>query len=61
PTFICMPIPFAAMCILIFSCLNNPVSVGFCTCVLAYLMVSNIKFPHFKKDIDESLKPKRLD
>ena len=61
PTFIGMPIPFAAMCILILCRLNNPVSVAFGTCVLAYLMVSKIKFPHFKKDIAESLKPERLD
>ena len=61
PTFIGMPIPFAAMCILILCRLNNPVSVAFGTCVLAYLMVSKIKFPHFKKDIAESLKPESLD
>ncbi|MED2981460.1 CDP-diacylglycerol--serine O-phosphatidyltransferase [Bacillus thuringiensis] len=61
PTFIGMPIPFAAMCLLILCFLKNPVSVAFGTCVLAYLMVSKIKFPHFKKDIAESLKPGRLD
>ena len=49
PTFIGMPIPFAAMCLLILCLLNKPVSVAFGTCVLAYLMVSKIKFPHFKK------------
>ena len=49
PTFIGMPIPFAAMCLLILCRLNNPVSVAFGTSVLAYLMVSKIKFPHFKK------------
>ena len=61
PTFIGMPIPFAAMCLLILCFLKNPVSVAFGTCILAYLMVSKIKFPHFKKDIAESLKLGRLD
>ncbi len=61
PTFIGMPIPFAAMCLLILCLLNNPISVAFGTCVLAYLMVSKIKFPHFKKDISESLKSERWD
>ncbi|RAN85482.1 CDP-diacylglycerol--serine O-phosphatidyltransferase [Bacillus sp. SRB_331] len=61
PTFIGMPIPFAAMCLLILCLMNNPVSVAFGTCVLAYLMVSKIKFPHFKKDISESLKSERWD
>ncbi|ALZ63277.1 CDP-alcohol phosphatidyltransferase [Bacillus cereus] len=61
PTFIGMPIPFAAMCLLILCFLKNPVSVAFGTCVLAYLMVSKIKFPHFKKDISESLKSERWD
>ena len=56
-----MPIPFAAMCLLILCFLNNYVSVSFGTCVLAYLMVSKIKFPHFKKDISESLKSERWD
>ncbi|OUB05594.1 hypothetical protein BK704_17640 [[Bacillus thuringiensis] serovar konkukian] len=50
---------FAAMCLLILCLLNKPVSVAFGTCVLAYLMVSKIKFPHFKKDISESLKSER--
>ncbi|MGR5925715.1 CDP-diacylglycerol--serine O-phosphatidyltransferase [Bacillus pacificus] len=59
PTFIGTPIPFAAMCLLILCLLNKPVSVAFGTCVLAYLMVSKIKFPHFKKDISESLKSER--
>ncbi|MFK4467506.1 CDP-diacylglycerol--serine O-phosphatidyltransferase [Bacillus sp. RC252] len=61
PTFIGMPTPFAAMCLLILCFLNNPVSVAFGTCILAYLMVSKIKFPHFKKDISESLKSERWD
>ncbi|EJS73953.1 CDP-diacylglycerol--serine O-phosphatidyltransferase [Bacillus cereus] len=61
PTFIGMPIPFAAMCLLILCFLNNPVSVAFGTCVLAYLMVSRIKFPHFKKDISENLESERWD
>ncbi|MGE7857919.1 CDP-diacylglycerol--serine O-phosphatidyltransferase [Bacillus sp. NPDC094064] len=61
PTFIGMPIPFAAMCLLILCFLKNPVSVAFGTCILAYLMVSKIKFPHFKKDISESLKSERWD
>ncbi|PES90370.1 CDP-diacylglycerol--serine O-phosphatidyltransferase [Bacillus cereus] len=59
PTFIGMPIPFAAMCLLILCFLKNPVSVAFGTCILAYLMVSKIKFPHFKKDISENLKSER--
>ncbi|WP_141532262.1 CDP-diacylglycerol--serine O-phosphatidyltransferase [Bacillus cereus] len=59
PTFIGMPIPFAAMCLLILCFLNNPVSVAFGTCILAYLMVSKIKFPHFKKDISENLKSEK--
>lgn len=61
PTFIGMPIPFAAMCLLILCFLKNPVSVAVGTCILAYLMVSKIKFPHFKKDIAESLKSERWD
>ncbi|KAA0764552.1 CDP-diacylglycerol--serine O-phosphatidyltransferase [Bacillus sp. SH5-2] len=59
PTFIGMPIPFAAMCLLILCFLKNPVSVAFGTCILAYLMVSKIKFPHFKKDISEKLESER--
>ena len=36
-------------CVSHFMFLKNPVSVAFGTCVLAYLMVSKIKFPHFKR------------
>ncbi|WP_242274052.1 CDP-diacylglycerol--serine O-phosphatidyltransferase [Bacillus cereus group sp. BfR-BA-01310] len=59
PTFIGMPIPFAAMCLIILCFLNNPVLLALGTCVLSYLMVSKIKFPHFKKDISENLKSER--
>ncbi|MFD3447141.1 CDP-diacylglycerol--serine O-phosphatidyltransferase [Microbacteriaceae bacterium 4G12] len=59
PTFIGMPIPFAAMCLVILCFLNKPILVALGTCVLSYLMVSNIKFPHFKKHMSEKLESKR--
>ncbi|MEY8738405.1 CDP-diacylglycerol--serine O-phosphatidyltransferase [Bacillales bacterium AN1005] len=49
-TFIGMPVPFAAFCLMGVSFLQHPVIVAFCTCLLGYLMVSCIKFPHFKNN-----------
>ena len=49
-TFIGMPVPLAAFCLMGISFLQHPVIVAFCTCLLGYLMVSRIKFPHFKNN-----------
>ncbi|PFE04972.1 CDP-diacylglycerol--serine O-phosphatidyltransferase [Bacillus cereus] len=59
PTFIGMPIPFAAMCLVILCFLNNPILIALGTCVLSYLMVSKIKFPHFKKHMSKKLESER--
>lgn len=48
PTFIGMPIPFAAVCLMILCFVHNPIFLALGTCALSYLMVSKIKFPHFK-------------
>ena len=55
PTFIGMPIPFAALCLIILCFLNNPILLALGTCGLSYLMVSTIKFPHFKKHMSEKV------
>lgn len=55
PTFIGMPIPFAALCLIILCFLNNPILLSLGTCGLSYLMVSTIKFPHFKKHMSEKV------
>ncbi|KOP72702.1 CDP-diacylglycerol--serine O-phosphatidyltransferase [Lysinibacillus sp. FJAT-14745] len=49
PTFIGMPIPLAGICLVILSFMNNSIVLALGTCVLSYLMVSKIKFPHFKR------------
>ncbi|MGG2106660.1 CDP-diacylglycerol--serine O-phosphatidyltransferase [Lysinibacillus pakistanensis] len=49
PTFIGMPIPLAGICLVILSFMNNPIVLALGICELSYLMVSNIKFPHFKR------------
>ncbi len=49
PTFIGMPIPFAGICLVILSFMNNSIVLALGTCGLSYLMVSKIKFPHFKR------------
>ncbi|MEX3745098.1 MULTISPECIES: CDP-diacylglycerol--serine O-phosphatidyltransferase [Lysinibacillus] len=49
PTFIGMPIPFAGICLVLLSFMNNSIVLALSTCVLSYLMVSTIKFPHFKR------------
>jgi CDP-diacylglycerol--serine O-phosphatidyltransferase len=54
PTFIGMPIPFAAMCLVILCFVNNPILLALGTCGLSYLMVSKVKFPHFKKHAAEA-------
>ncbi|AME06563.1 CDP-diacylglycerol--serine O-phosphatidyltransferase [Bacillus siamensis] len=59
PTFIGMPIPFAGMCLVILSFINNAFLLGAGTIALSYLMVSNLKFPHFKKQAPENLESRR--
>ncbi|OLQ46131.1 CDP-diacylglycerol--serine O-phosphatidyltransferase [Bacillus licheniformis] len=59
PTFIGMPIPFAGMCLVILSFVYNPILLAIGTCGLSYLMVSKIKFPHFKKHAAENLESER--
>ncbi|ASS69991.1 MULTISPECIES: CDP-diacylglycerol--serine O-phosphatidyltransferase [Bacillus] len=58
-TFIGMPIPFAAICLIILSFVNNPILLALGTCGLSYLMISEIKFPHFKKHTVEKLETRR--
>ena len=59
PTFIGIPIPFAAMCLVILCFFNNQILLALGTSVLSYLMVSKIKFPHLKKHISEEMKSER--
>ncbi|MCY8976762.1 CDP-diacylglycerol--serine O-phosphatidyltransferase [Bacillus atrophaeus] len=59
PTFIGMPIPFAGMCLTILSFINNSILLVLGTCILSYLMVSRVKFPHFKKHAAENLERRR--
>lgn len=59
PMFIGMPIPFAAICLVILCFLSNPILLALGTCFLSYLMVSKIKFPHFKKHMSEKLESER--
>ncbi|YCA45473.1 CDP-diacylglycerol--serine O-phosphatidyltransferase [Bacillus sp. JZ8] len=54
-TFIGMPAPFAAICLVVLSFVHNPVILAVGTCVLAYLMVSRVKFPHFKSQAPENV------
>lgn len=48
-TFIGLPIPLAALCLLGMSLILQPFALIFGACLLAYLMISQIKFPNFKK------------
>ncbi|MFP3454248.1 CDP-diacylglycerol--serine O-phosphatidyltransferase, partial [Bacillus sp. SIMBA_154] len=43
----------------ILSFINNAFLLGAGTIALGYLMVSNIKFPHFKKQAPENLESRR--
>ncbi|QNK89142.1 CDP-diacylglycerol--serine O-phosphatidyltransferase [Sporosarcina sp. resist] len=53
PTFIGMPIPFAGICLVLLSFMNNSLVLVIGICGLSYLMVSKIKFLHFKKLVVE--------
>lgn len=53
PTFIGLPVPLAAIGLMICTWLMSPGFLAIGTCILAYLMVSNIKIPHFKKMKDD--------
>lgn len=57
-TFIGMPTPLAGICLVILSAMHNQILLVVGIGSLSYLMVSNIKFPHFKKNIMESLESK---
>lgn len=49
PTFIGLPVPAAAVGLLLGTTLLSPAFVAAAICLLSYLMVSNVKFPHAKK------------
>ncbi|MER1998225.1 MAG: CDP-diacylglycerol--serine O-phosphatidyltransferase [Lysinibacillus sp.] len=49
PTFIGLPVPAAAMGLLLVTSLFSPMIVAIMICALSYLMISNMKFPHAKK------------
>lgn len=49
PTFIGLPVPGAANCLLLSVLFMSPWFVVISTCLLSWLMVSQVKFPHFKK------------
>ena len=57
-TFIGMPTPLAGICLVTLSAMHNQILVVVGISILSYLMVSNIKFPHFKKNTMESLESK---
>ena len=50
-TFIGMPVPLAALCLLVLAFLLHPILLAVGTCLLGYLMVSRVKFPHFKNKV----------
>ncbi|WP_411250305.1 CDP-diacylglycerol--serine O-phosphatidyltransferase [Priestia filamentosa] len=54
-TFIGMPTPLAAICLILLSSVHKPIILAIGTCGLSYLMISQVKFPHFKNQMDESL------
>ncbi|MBE0172862.1 CDP-diacylglycerol--serine O-phosphatidyltransferase [Bacillus spizizenii ATCC 6633 = JCM 2499] len=57
-----MPIPFAAMYLIILSFMNHMVLLAIGTCGLSYLMVSKINFPHYRRyaaEIVEQMRQKR--
>ena len=49
PTFVGLPVPGAAIGLLVSVSFMPPWLVAISTCSLAWLMVSHVKFPHFKK------------
>lgn len=49
PTFIGLPVPGAAIGLLLSVLFMSPWFVEISTCLLSWLMVSQVKFPHFKK------------
>lgn len=49
PTFIGLPVPAAAIGLLLVTNLLSPTFVAITTCLLSYLMISNVKFPHAKE------------
>ena len=54
PTFVGLPVPAAAIGLLMSTRFMSPWLLAISTCMLAWLMVSHIKFPHFKKiEVDE--------
>lgn len=54
PTFIGLPVPGAAIGLLLSVSVLSPLLVALSTCLLAWLMISQVKFPHFKKiKVDE--------
>ena len=54
PTFVGLPVPAAAVGLLMSTWFMSPWLLAISTCMLAWLMVSHIKFPHFKKiEVDE--------
>ncbi|MBD8036322.1 CDP-diacylglycerol--serine O-phosphatidyltransferase [Solibacillus sp. A46] len=54
PTFIGLPVPGAAIGLLLSVAFMSPWFVVLSTCLLSWLMVSHAKFPHFKKiKVDE--------
>lgn len=54
PTFVGLPVPAAAIGLLMSIWFMSPWLLAISTCMLAWLMMSHIKFPHFKKiQVDE--------
>ncbi|MCE4048844.1 CDP-diacylglycerol--serine O-phosphatidyltransferase [Bacillus sp. Au-Bac7] len=53
--FIGLPAPAAAMCLLVLMTLHSPVILCIGICILAFLMVSHIKIPNFKKQDNEKM------
>lgn len=50
PTFVGLPVPVAAIGLLLSVALMSPWLVLINSCLFAWLMVSQVKFPHFKKN-----------
>lgn len=50
PTFVGLPVPVAAIGLLLSVALMSPWLVLINSCLFAWLMVSHVKFPHFKKN-----------
>lgn len=49
PTFVGLPVPVAAIGLFLGTSFMSPKLLAVSTCFLAWLMVSHLKFPHFKK------------